>query len=148
MVGESARRVGRPGPYRLVIADDDEDLRELVRAMVLTGAENEFVVVAEATNGLDAVAIASAHRPDLVLLDLSMPGMDGLRVIAEIRERCPLTNILVFSGFDVADGGPRAMAAGAHAYLIKGAPRNELLTALRSALQGLESGPINAEHTP
>jgi len=131
-----------------VIADDDEDLRELVRAMVLTGTENEFVVVAEATNGLDAVAIASAHRPDLVLLDLSMPDMDGLRVIAEIRKRCPLTNILVLSGFDVADGGPPAIAAGAHGYLIKGAPRNELLTALRSALQGLESGPINAEHTP
>lgn len=102
--------------------------------MVTTGGDNEFVVVGEASDAVEAVSVAAEHQPDIVLLDLLMPGADGVNVIGEIAERCRETRILVLSGLEAADGGPAARAAGAHGYLVKGASRTELLAALRKIL--------------
>lgn len=103
---------------RVVIADDSEDLRLLLR-MVLSRSE-EFEVVGEASDGRAAVDAVRETRPDVVLLDLAMPAMDGLQAMPEIRTASPATTIVVLSGFDGSRMRDTAMSSGADAYIEKG----------------------------
>lgn len=103
---------------RVVIADDVADLRILLRvALEQTG---RFDVVAEAADGARAIIEVEAHRPDLVVLDLSMPVLDGLEALPRILAAAPDTRVVVLSGFSAARMRDQVLSAGAIAYLEKG----------------------------
>ncbi len=105
-------------PIRVVIADDSSDIRFLTSLLLAT--EADFEVVAEAADGLEAIHEVSVHQPDMVLLDLAMPVLDGLAAIPQIRDASPNTIIVVFSGFSAGSASQEALARGAHAYVEKG----------------------------
>ncbi len=111
--------VEQTGPVlRVVIADDSDDLRLLLRLQLT--AQAGYDLVGEAATGPEATEIVATTQPDLILLDLAMPGGNGLDAIPEIRRVSPDTRIVVVSGFSHDHLGRRALAAGAHAYVEKG----------------------------
>lgn len=116
---------------RVVVADDTPELRLLIR--VRLGRDGRFQVVGEAATGAEAVEVAARERPDLVLLDLAMPVMDGLQALPLIRERSPGTRVVVFSGVGAPQAADSAFAAGADDYVQKGT----CLEALFDRLAGL-----------
>ena len=126
-------------PIRIALVDDAEEMRLLVgMSLTLSG---EFTVVGEAANGREAVELAQAQRPDLMLLDLSMPEMDGLEALPLVLTASPGTCVVVFSAFDEAQLGSEARARGATGYIEKGTPLEELGPLLRGYLDGgLQSG--------
>jgi len=105
---------------RIVLVDDAEEMRILV-AMSLR-LSGDFDVVGEAANGRDAITVAGDMLPDLVLLDLSMPEMDGLEALPRIRAASPGSAVVVFSGFDESHLGAEARRLGARGYIEKGTP--------------------------
>jgi PAS domain S-box-containing protein len=117
-----------PGALRVLLADDAPDLRVLLRLALSSVAGVE--VVGEAADGREAVDAAAELLPDVLLLDLSMPVMDGLQAIPLVREASPQTKILVMSGFEADRMQPAALAAGAHGYLEKGGILGDVVTAL------------------
>src|SRR5690242_4728449 len=120
-------------PISVYLVDDVTELRELVR----TGLEEapDFEVVGEAGDGRTALEGISETRPDAVLLDLSMPDIDGFAAIPEIRLRVRDTAIIVLSGFSVDRMGPRVLERGADAYIEKGTPIQDLRQATRDAVE-------------
>jgi DNA-binding NarL/FixJ family response regulator len=112
---------------RILVCDDSAHLRELLR-VVLEMEGNS--VVAEAEDGRQAVAEAEQHQPDVVLLDLSMPVMDGLEALPEIQRVAPGTRVVVLSGFDNAGLVARALELGAESYVTKGGDPAEILAAV------------------
>lgn len=121
------------GTTRLVIADDSSDIRWLT-SMILA-VEDDFDVVGEAQNGAEAVELVLAHRPEMVLLDLAMPVLDGLSAIPQIRAASPHTVIVVFSGFNAGSAAQEALERGAHAYVEKG----QIDVALPDVLRGIRA---------
>jgi DNA-binding NarL/FixJ family response regulator len=119
---------------RILVADDHPVVRDGVVAMLST--QPDFVVVGEAADGLEAVALAQALRPNIILLDLEMPGLDGVEALAQMRAACPEVRALVFTAFDTDDRIVGAVRAGAQGYLLKGAPRDELFNAIRVVSAG------------
>ena len=109
--------VATPDVLRVLIADDAAEIRLLLR-MYLTG--NKLEVVGEATNGKEAVDIATTEQPDAVILDLAMPVMDGLEAIPLIKQASPRSKIVVLSGFDADRAAETALNLGAERYLQKG----------------------------
>lgn len=116
------------GAVRVLIADDDPDLRLLLGLHL--GQEQAVRVVAEAANGEEAVDQAVAHRPDVVLLDMSMPKVDGLQAAQRIRAALPDVRIVVLSGYPADRMEDVALAAGADAYLEKRAELRPVLEAI------------------
>jgi signal transduction histidine kinase len=114
--------------HSVLLVDDVPELRRLLRH-VLEWSER-FAVVAEADNGLDAIKLTEEHRPDLVLLDVSMPVMDGMQALPRIRAASPSTRVVVLSGFEAERLAESAMAEGASAYLEKGIPPALLVSQL------------------
>ncbi len=125
---------GPAGPIRVLVVDD----QELVRAgfCVILDAADGIAVVGEAGNGADAVRQAQAHAPDVVLMDIRMPGMDGLEAARQItaREAGPRVVMLTTFGFD--EYVYEALRAGASGFLLKDAPRQDLIAAVRVAAAG------------
>ena len=119
--------------FKLVIADDHEVVRAGLQSL-LRGSE--FEVVGEATNGDQAVSLTQENRPDLVVLDVRMPGSDGLQALAQIRQHRPELPVLMLSTFDNPTYVARALALGASGYLLKDIPRDVLLDALRKVAAG------------
>ncbi len=119
----------RSPKIRTILADDTPDVRELVR-LILDGA-GDFEVVGEAANGFDAVRECETHRPDLVLLDLAMPVMDGLEAISGVRLISPDTRIVVLSGFEAARAATEAVELGVQAYVQKGTRPADIVAKLR-----------------
>lgn len=119
---------------RILVADDHPVVRDGLVAMLAT--QRDFDVIAQATTGAEAVRQAAAQRPDIVLLDLEMPELDGVQVIQRLRDQCPTARILVFTAFDTDDKIVGAVRAGAHGYLLKGVPREELFRAIRLVSEG------------
>lgn len=103
---------------RVVVADDTPELRLLMRLRLRQ--DGRFEVVGEAATGAEAVEVVARERPDLVLLDLAMPVMDGLQALPLIRQRSPGTRVVVFSGVGVPQAADSAYAAGADDYVEKG----------------------------
>jgi diguanylate cyclase (GGDEF)-like protein len=116
---------------RLLICDDAQDAREGVRASLV--GQPEIEVVAEAGNGEEAIALAMSHQPDVVLMDVQMPVLDGIAATRRIRDLLPRTRIVAYAGSDAADDVMAMMEAGADAYCLKGAPPWELERALAGA---------------
>lgn len=119
-------------PSTLVIADDDAGFAALVEAIL---AEQGYEVVARAPNGEEAVRLAAELRPDLVLMDLNMPVLDGFEATRRIRRELPATRVFVLSGGLTEEEGERALAAGAAAYLEKEHAADHLVKALALVLR-------------
>jgi DNA-binding NarL/FixJ family response regulator len=119
-------------PISVYLVDDIPELRELIRY----GMEEDpdFEVVGEAGDGRTALAGIAETRPAAVLLDLSMPDMNGLEAIPEIREGDPDVAIIVLSGFSADRMGPKTLERGADGYVEKGTPIQELRDATRMAV--------------
>ena len=118
-------------PIRVLLCDDVPDLRLLLRLNL--EADGDVRVVGEAGDGVEAIEQARALQPDIVLLDLSMPRLDGLEAIPLIREAAPDTAIVVFSGFLTELVARQVLEAGAASYLEKGTPHETLISTIRAA---------------
>lgn len=117
-----------PGQARVLLVDDQPAYRALLRHTLR--AERRFVVVGEASDGAEAVSLASSVAADVIVLDLSMPTMDGLEAIRLLRERVPRVKILALSGFAAEHLRAPALEQGADAYLEKGGPIDEIVRTL------------------
>jgi DNA-binding NarL/FixJ family response regulator len=122
------------GAVRVLLADDHAVVVEGLVAMI--GRQSDMAVVAEAGNGPDAVALWKQHRPDVALVDLRMPELDGAGVIAEIRRDDPSARIIILTTYDTEEDIYRAVRAGARGYLLKDARRIEVLEAIRRVHRG------------
>jgi DNA-binding NarL/FixJ family response regulator len=114
------------------LCDDVREFRELMRFGL--GDDPRIEVVGEAADGLEAIDVVGQTRPDVVLLDLSMPGKDGLEVIEELRERSPASRIVVLSGFAAARMESVVLERGATRYLEKGTPLADIRAAIHEAV--------------
>ena len=123
-----------PPTIDVLVADDDPVVR-FGLTMMLRGAP-DLRVVAEATNGAEAVELARKHAPDVVLMDIRMPGTDGLTATETIRARTPAPQVVVLTTFDADAHVLRALRAGAAGFLLKDTPPDELVVAIRQAAQG------------
>jgi DNA-binding NarL/FixJ family response regulator len=119
---------------RLLIADDHPVVRDGLSGMF--AAEPGFEVVGRAGDGAEAIQLAETLRPDVILMDLQMPGMNGLTAISELTGRGVTARVLVLTTYDTDGYVVPAIEAGATGYLLKDAPRDELLRAVRAAADG------------
>ncbi len=119
---------------RVLVADDHPVFRRGMRAIL--GAEPEIELVGEATDGEEAVALALELRPDVVLMDLNMPGVNGIEATRRILDASPHIGILVVTMFEDDDSVFAAMRAGARGYLLKGASRADIFSAVRTVHAG------------
>lgn len=117
---------------RVLIVDDAEDARTLLR--IKLSAHGEYDVVGEAIDGLDAVSRAGELQPDLVLLDVAMPRMDGLAALPLIRAAVPDVRVIMFSSFQRGALEVEALAAGADEYVVKGSSMRELMDVIATVL--------------
>lgn len=118
-----------PNPIRILVADDHPVVRDGLVAILST--QPDFEVVGEAGTGAEAVEQALALRPEVMLLDLEMPGLDGVEVLRRLSQANPEIRVIVFTAFDTDERILGAVQAGAQGYLLKGAPRKELFDAVR-----------------
>jgi DNA-binding NarL/FixJ family response regulator len=116
------RRVG------LLIVDDDASMRDLLR--LTFELHPEFEVLGEAANGSDAVEAAATHKPDAVILDVMMPGIDGLEALPRILAVAPQTKIIVFSAYATVPIVQQALEAGASLVLEKTVPQRDVVAAV------------------
>ncbi len=121
-------------PTRLIICDDHPVVRSGLRGMLSTQAD--FELAAEAADGEQAVALVAAVKPDVVLMDLRLPVLDGAGAIARIRSAAPDTRVIVLTTYDSDRDILRAIEAGAIGYLLKDAPADDLFRAIRAAACG------------
>ena len=121
-------------PISLLIVDDHPVVRDGLSGMFASAPE--FKVVGEASDGAQAVRLAEILKPDVVLMDLRMPGMDGVGAITELASRGVTARILVLTTYDTDSYVLPAIEAGATGYLLKDAPRAELLRAVQAAARG------------
>jgi DNA-binding NarL/FixJ family response regulator len=119
---------------RLLIVDDHPVVRTGLQGML--AAQDDFVVIGEAADGAEAVALTGQLKPDVILMDLKMPGMDGVTAIREITAQYPGPHILVLTTYDSDADILPAIEAGATGYLLKDTPRAELFRAIRAAARG------------
>lgn len=119
---------------RIVLAEDHRILREGLRAIL--GGESDLDLVGEASDGLEAIGLAKDLQPDLLILDLSMPRMDGLAALSDIKRVAPATRVLVMTVHRTEEYVFRAIEGGADGYLLKDSSASELLLAVRSVLAG------------
>ncbi len=132
-------------PIRVLVADDHSVVRQGIRH-VLEGAE-EFTIVAEAENGNEVAELVAQSKPDVVVLDISMPGLSGIEVTAVLRKRFPECRVLILSMYDNQEYVLEAVRSGAHGYLLKDTAADDLATAIRSIHSGkaFYSPPIAAK---
>jgi DNA-binding NarL/FixJ family response regulator len=114
---------------RILIADDHPIVREGLSAVLET--QPDFTIVGEAASGAEAVEQAASLRPDVILLDLELPELDGVVALRQIRADNPTARTIIFTAFDTDERILAAVQAGAQGYLLKGAPREELFQAIR-----------------
>lgn len=121
-------------PIRILVVDDHHVVRSGLAASL--GLEEDLEVVAEAGDSDEAQAQFRQHQPDVVLMDLRLPGANGTAATAALRREWPNARVLMFTTFDGDEDVYRAMQAGALGYLLKSAPREELLRAIRTVACG------------
>jgi DNA-binding NarL/FixJ family response regulator len=120
--------------YRIVIAEDHTILREGLRSLLLSSPELE--VVGEAKDGREAIQCVAKYKPDLILTDLSMPRMDGMEAIREIKKQSPKTKILVLTIHKAEEYVLNTFKAGVHGYILKDSTHSELMIAIKNILSG------------
>ena len=121
-------------PVRVLLADDHAVVLEGLVAMI--GRQPDMVVVAETESGANAVELWTTHRPDVSLIDLRMPGLDGIGVITAIRRIDPAARAIILTTYDTEEDVYQAIRAGARGYLLKDARRAEVLDAIRRVHAG------------
>jgi DNA-binding NarL/FixJ family response regulator len=114
---------------RILVADDHPIVREGLVAILET--QPDFDVVGQAATGSEAVRLATAIAPDILLLDLELPELDGVEVLRRVRAQSPSTRVLIFTAFDTDERILSAVRAGASGYLLQGAPRQDIFRAIR-----------------
>jgi DNA-binding NarL/FixJ family response regulator len=114
---------------RVLLADDNAQFRAVLRRLL--ERDPEIDVVAEASNGAEAIALAAEHRPDVVLMDVSMPNLDGVEATYELKARYPDLTILMLSIGNKEQEIEAGLAGGAAEYLIKGGPATEIADAIK-----------------
>lgn len=119
---------------KIFLVDDHPVVRDGLVAILST--QPDFEVIGDAGDGQTAVAQIAAQNPDVILLDLEMPGMDGVETLTLLRQQDPNTKVIVFTAFDTDERIVTAVQAGAQGYLLKGAPRQELFNAVRVVYSG------------
>jgi DNA-binding NarL/FixJ family response regulator len=124
----------RATPARMIIADDHELARAGLRTML--EGDRGLTLVGEASNGREAVALCRDLQPDLALLDVRMPEMDGLAAARAIRQACPQTRVLIVTTHENSDYLLAALKAGAVGYVLKDVTRQDLLSTIRRVLRG------------
>ncbi|MGE5674434.1 MAG: response regulator [Mycobacterium leprae] len=121
-------------PIRILIADDHLVVREGVRTML--EIQDDMAVVGEACNGEEAVQLAGQLQPDVILMDLRMPGLDGLGAIRAIRRQWPDLAVVIFTTYDDDNNIVQGLQAGARGYVLKDSSREAIYAAIRSASRG------------
>jgi DNA-binding NarL/FixJ family response regulator len=122
-------------PIRVLLVDDEPMFVEAVRALL--EADGRVRVVASAVNGAEAVELAGSEHPDVALVDLALPGMDGYEITRRLLAEEPSLRVIAVSGLAQADAEPAAVAAGASGFLLKGALHDEIADAIVAAADGL-----------
>jgi DNA-binding NarL/FixJ family response regulator len=115
---------------RVLLCDDMQQIRLVLRTEM--SLESDLEVVGEATNGAEAIELARKSQPDVVILDLTMPVMDGLEALPRIREAAPLARVIMLSAHETSDIKAKAVAAGASRYIEKTATTREIVDAIRA----------------
>jgi DNA-binding NarL/FixJ family response regulator len=118
----------------VLLVDDNGPIRKSVRSLL--EAADDIQVVATASNGVEGVDKARSYRPDVAVMDISMPIMDGIEATEHIRECCRLTRVIMLSGFDIPEYVQRAIEVGAKGYVLKDAAREDLLKAIHAVHEG------------
>jgi DNA-binding NarL/FixJ family response regulator len=120
-------------PIRLLIADDHEVVRAGVTSFV---RESDITIVAEASDGAQAFQLAQHHRPDVVLLDIRMPEIDGMSCLSKLKAELPQIRVVIFTAYENPTYVARAVALGASGYLVKNATQAELVAAVQQVANG------------
>jgi len=128
-------------PIQVLLVDDEPNILRGLRMRL--GLESDICVVGEATDGSAAVDMASRLSPDVVLMDVNMPVMDGIAATLELATRAPGSAVVILSMHDDHDTADRALAAGAVAFVAKQQIDNALLAAIRAAARGKEGGALD-----
>jgi DNA-binding NarL/FixJ family response regulator len=118
----------------VLLADDHPIVREGLRRLI--EAENDLAVAAETGDGLEVVPLAERLRPDVVVLDLMLPGLGGLEIVRRVRQQLPSTRVVMLSMYSSPGYVAEALAGGASAYVLKKSTWSELVTAIRAAVGG------------
>ena len=140
--------LARSKQIRVAVADDHPVVREGISALVKS--QKDMRVVSEAANGRQALQLFLRHRPDVLLLDLRMPEMNGMEAIQAIVKKAPEAKVIVLSTYSGNEDIYKALQAGAKAYLLKDSPRAQLLESIRGVHSGRLSIPsaIGAQLPP
>jgi two-component system, NarL family, response regulator len=126
--------MSRNSKLRLILADDHPVLREGLS--LILGALPDMAVVAEGSTGEEAFELFLKHEPDVLILDLQMPGEGGLNTVRRLQKKRPAAKILILTTYDTDEDIYRTMLAGAAGYILKDSPRDELIRAIRTIASG------------
>jgi len=121
-------------PYRIIIADDHSLIRKGIKSII--NQTKDMEVVAEAADGLELIEQIDKHQPDMAILDISMPKMNGIETVSVLRERFSLVRILILTMHSQAQYFYQTISSGAHGYLLKDDSDTELCTAIETVQQG------------
>jgi DNA-binding NarL/FixJ family response regulator len=120
--------------YHVLLVDDHKIMRDGIKAILKHS--DEFVVAGEAENGADAVQFCKKSRPEIVLMDIGLPGLNGIEATTEVLRHCPETRVIILSMYDDEHSVVSAIRSGARAFVLKKASDNDLLDALRTVAKG------------
>jgi two-component system NarL family response regulator len=133
----------QPKPIRILIVDDHPALRAGLRALITS--QPDMQVIAESGDGREGLEMFRQHRPDIVLMDLRLPGMSGVEAILAICSEFPTARVIVNTTYDTDEDIHRAIQSGAKSYLLKDMPQEEIFAVIRAVHSGHEALPAQVE---